>query len=161
MTPAIVSVLAGPVVSIRTEVMGAPKLSTPVPPSIGPVIVKDLLFINVNPPEPLLMNEPSVSTLLAEVRVVPPVDVPVRVPTVIVPGGDCDTVPAALRARTDPGSLPAMGELIWMLPAAFRVRVDAVVQATDALTVIAPVSPLELGEPIVLRITLVLRFSAF
>src|SRR3954469_25305696 len=141
--------------------MGTPKLSTPGPPLIGPVTVNDLLFVNVNPPAPLLMNEPSVSTLLTEVRVVPPVDVPVSVPTAIVPGSDCDTVPAALRARTDPGSLPVMGELIWMLPAAFRVRVVAVVQAMGALTVIAPVSAPELGEPVVLRITLVLRLSAF
>ena len=88
MVPAIVSVLAGPVVSIRTEVMGAPKLSTPVPPSSGPVTINDLLFVNVNPPAPVLMNGPSVSTLLAEVRNVPPVDVPLSVPTVIVPGGD-------------------------------------------------------------------------
>ena len=72
-----------------------PKLSTPGPPLIGPVTVNDLLLVNVNPPLTLLMNEPSVSTLLAAVSGIPG---GIFAPSLAVGAGIGDNIAALLPA---------------------------------------------------------------
>src|SRR5712691_7015473 len=119
---------------------------------IAPPVVSAPLFVKLRSPLDVLLHGPKARTTLALVSVVPPVDEPVRAPTVIA--AVCDTVPPALRASAELALLPVIAALIAMLPAALSVSVVAVVQVIGALTVIAPVSPTEFGEPTVVRTTL-------
>src|SRR5439155_18926826 len=95
------------------------------PAFTGPVTVSDPALVREKRESLGALKDASLVIWFAAVRLVPPLEDPVRVPTVIA--ADCDKK-SPFNARVEPALLPEIGVTIDMLPAALRVSCAAVFQ---------------------------------